>query len=248
MSEPTSPASAPLPRRALFLGLGLLVLVLGTFALGKLGYLPDNDEVMSWLERMAESPWGAVAVVAIFCIAAFIGIPQFALIAGTVAVFGPLPGGVYAWIANMISGAVTFWIGRAGGEPALRRYAGPRVQKLSRLIGQNALIASAVVRNVPAGPFLLVNMAFGASAAKFRDYWIGMGLGILPKIAVIAVGWKTVVEAFTGDPLTAILFGSVAVAIYAGAAFLVVRRARKAWQDIPENAPAAVDTRQDRGN
>lgn len=244
--ETTAPA--PANRRALFAGLAILVLALGVFALGKLGVLPGREESLAWLQTLSESPLGLPAVILVFCIAAFLGVPQFALIAAAIAVFGPLPGGIYAWVANMISGAVTFWIGRAGGEAALRRYAGPRVQKLSRLIGQNALIASAVVRNVPAGPFLLVNMAFGASAATFRDYWIGMGLGILPKIAVIAVGWKTIVEAFTGDPLKAVLFGTLAVAIYAGAAFLIVRRARKAWQDIPEPAPGAVDSGQKRGD
>ena len=244
--ETTAPA--PASRRALYIGLGLLALALGVFALGKTGILPGREESLAWLESLSGSPWGLPAVVTIFCVAAFLGVPQFALIAASIAVFGPLPGAVYAWVANMVSGALTFWIGRAGGEAAVRRYAGPRAQKLSRLIGQNALIASAVVRSVPAGPFLIVNMAFGASAAKFRDYWIGMGLGILPKIALVAIGWKTVISAFEGNPVTAILFGLLAAGLYAGIVIFVVRRARKAWQDVPETASISVDSRQKRGN
>jgi uncharacterized membrane protein YdjX (TVP38/TMEM64 family) len=247
MTQETT-ASAPAPRRALFLGLGLLALVLAVFALGKLGYLPGREDAEAWLKSLVGSPWGLPAVILVFCLAAFLGIPQFALIAGTIAVFGPLVGAAYAWTANMVSGALTFWIGRAGGEAAVRRYAGPRAQKLSQLIGQNALVASAIVRSVPAGPFLIVNLVFGASAAKFRDYWIGMGLGILPKIALVAVGWKTVVSAFEGNPVTAILFGGVALALYAGVAIFVVRRARKAWQDVPETGPSAVDTGQKSGD
>jgi uncharacterized membrane protein YdjX (TVP38/TMEM64 family) len=243
--ETTAPA--PASRRALYIGLGLLALALGVFALGKTGILPGREESLAWLESLSGSPWGLPAVVTIFCVAAFLGVPQFALIAASIAVFGPLPGAVYAWVANMVSGALTFWIGRAGGEGAVRRYAGPRAQKLSRLIGQNALIASAVVRSVPAGPFLIVNMAFGASAAKFRDYWIGMGLGILPKIALVAIGWKTVISAFEGNPVTAILFGLLAAGLYAGIVIFVVRRARKAWQDVPETASTSVDSGQKRG-
>ncbi len=248
--ETTAPAPSPAPasRRALWLGLGLLVVVLGVFALGKLGYLPGREEALDWLKGLSGSPWGLPAVILVFCLAAFLGMPQFALLAASVAVFGPLLGAVYGWIANMTSGALTFWIGRSGGEAAVRRYAGPRAQKLSRLIGQNALIASAVVRSVPAGPFLIVNMVFGASAAKFRDYWIGMGLGILPKILLVAVGWKTLVSAFEGNPVTAILFGGAALALYAGIAIFVVRRARKAWQDIPETPAPAVDTGQKRSD
>ncbi len=204
--ETTVPA--PANRRALYIGLGLLALVLGVFALGKLGYLPGVETAEAWLGQLAESPWGLPAVILVFCVAAFLGVPQFALIAAAIAVFGPVMGAAYGWVANMVSGALTFWIGRAGGESAVRRYAGPRARRLSDLIGRNALIASAVVRVVPAGPFLIVNMVFGASSAKFRDYWAGMALGILPKILIVAVGWKTVVAAFEGNPLTAILFGA----------------------------------------
>lgn len=239
---------APASRRALFVGLGLLALAVGVFALGKLGLLPGLGDIEVWLNGLSDSPWGLPAVIAVFCVAAFLGIPQFALIAATVAVFGPVAGAAYGWIGNMVSGAVTFWVGRAGGEAAVRRYAGPRAQKLSALIGRNALIASAVVRTIPTGPFLLVNMVFGASSAKFRDYWIGMGLGILPKILMVAIGWQTLVEAYEGDPLTAILFGTAALAIYVGVAYFVVRRARRAWQDIPAATPPEVDTGQKHGD
>ncbi|MEX1249728.1 MAG: VTT domain-containing protein [Hyphomonas sp.] len=246
----TRETTAPVPanRRAIYIGAGLLALVLGVFALGKLGLVPRLGDVEVWLDSLADSPWGLPAVIAVFCVAAFIGVPQFALLAASIAVFGPVMGAVYSWIANMVSGALTFWIGRAGGEAAVRRYAGPRAQKLSALIGRNALIASALVRSVPAGPFLIVNMVFGASAAKFRDYWIGMGLGILPKILLVAAGWQTVVEAYKGNPLTATLFGGAALTLYLGAAFFVVRRARRAWQDVPAVTPQEIDTGQKRGD
>ena len=103
------------------------------------------------------------------------------------------------------------------------------------------------MRSVPAGPFLIVNMVFGASSAKFRDYWAGMGIGILPKILLVAVGWKTVVAAFQGNPVTAVAFGAGAVALYAGIAYFIVRRARKSWQNIPETPAAAIDSNLDRG-
>lgn len=244
--ETTAPVQAP--RRALYIGLGLLAAVLLVFALGKLGQLPGLEQAEAWMRNLAGSPWGLPAVIAVFCVAAFLGIPQFALIAASVAVFGPLLGAAYGWIANMTSGALTFWIGRAGGEAAVRRFAGPRAQRLSELIGRNALMASAVVRSVPAGPFLIVNMVFGASAAKFRDYWIGMGIGILPKIALVAIGWKTLIAAFEGNPVTAIGFGGLALVLYVGLTVFVVRRASQAWQDIPETTPHAIDSGQKRSD
>ena len=105
--ETTAPAPAPASRRALYIGLGLLAVVLSVFALGKLGQLPGLDQAEAWLRNLAGSPWGLPAVVAVFCVAAFLGVPQFALLAASIAVFGPLIGGLYGWIANMLSGALT---------------------------------------------------------------------------------------------------------------------------------------------
>ncbi|MFN7054468.1 TVP38/TMEM64 family protein [Hyphomonas sp.] len=243
MSQTETPSmQKPAPRRTILFGLGLLAIVLALFAAGRAGYLPDAAEATGWLEAVSASPWGLVAVIAVFCVSAFIGVPQFALIAAAVAVFGPWYGGAYAWVANMISGAVTFWIGRIAGEEAFRRYAGKRVQQLSRVVGRNALAASAIVRNVPAGPFLIVNMAFGVSEAKFRDYWIGMGLGIIPKIALVAFAGKSIFAALQGNLLLALAAAAGAVAVYVAAFLYFRRRAAKAGQILPAEPAAPVDS------
>lgn len=232
----------PAPRRAVLVGLCLLLAVLAIFAAGRAGMLPNADEVTSWMQALSDSPWGVVAVVAIFCVSAFIGVPQFALIAAAVAIFGPWHGAAYSWIANMVSGALTFWVGRIAGEQAFRRYAGARIQKLSRIVGRNALAASAIVRNVPAGPFLIVNMAFGVSDAKFRDYWIGMAIGIIPKIALVAFAGRSILAAFQGNIGIALLAAAGAVAVYVGAFVYFRRRAARTGQIIPVDPPEAVDS------
>ncbi len=242
MTASAQSADRPAAKRAIWFGVALATAALIIFALAKAGYLPGRAEAEAWLSGLSGSPWGLPAVIVIFCVGAFLGVPQFALIAASVAVFGPLLGGPYAWVANMISGALTFWIGRAGGEAALRRHGGPQLQKLSRLIGQNALAASAIVRNVPAGPFLIVNMAFGASAARFRDYWAGMALGILPKITLIAVGWQTLRSAWDGNPWIAGALATLAALLYLGLVVFVIRRARRAWQNVATTNPTTVDT------
>lgn len=237
---PTSTRQAS--RRAIFLGLGLILLIAAVFAAGKAGLLPDADTVTSLMETLAESPWGLLAVVAVFCVAAFMGIPQFALIAATIAVFGPWYGAGYSWIANMVSGALTFWIGRAAGEQAFRRYAGKNAQRLSRFVGRNALVTSAVVRNVPTGPFLIVNMAFGVSNATFRDFWLGLALGIIPKIALIAFAGRSLLAALQGNILVALLAGVAALAVYTGGYIYFRRRAARSGQNLAAQEPMTVDS------
>ncbi len=235
-------------RRAIFLGLGLLAVIIAVFGAGKSGLLPDAETVTGWMESLNDSPWGLLAVVAVFCVAAFVGIPQFALIATAIAVFGPWYGAGYSWVANMVSGAMTFWIGRAAGEQAFRRYAGASAQRLSRFVGRNAMLTSAIVRNVPTGPFLLVNMAFGVSNAKFSDYWIGMGLGIIPKIALVAFAGRSLLAALQGNILIALLAAVAAVVTYIAGYLYFRRRAARARQIIADTSAPPVDSTRQAGD
>lgn len=243
MSETQLPASPrQAPQRAILMGIALILMIIGVFAAGRMGLLPGAETVTDWMATLRESPWGLPAVVAVYCVAAFIGIPQFALIAATVAVFGPWYGAGYSWVANMVSGALTFWVGRATGEQVFRRYAGKSAQRLSRFVGRNALVTSALVRNVPTGPFLLVNMAFGVSNAKFRDYWIGLGLGVVPKIALIAFAGRSLLAALQGNLLIAVLAAVAAIGVYAGGYVYFRRRMARMGQNIAPNSSPPVDS------
>ncbi len=71
---------------ALFGGVGLLLL----FGAGLLGS-SGADAARTWLS-LARGPWALPAAVAAFAVLAFLGVPQFALIAGAVVVFGPWQG------------------------------------------------------------------------------------------------------------------------------------------------------------
>ena len=238
--QPPQNADTP-ARRAMVLGGVLLAVVLLVFVLGKLGTLPSGEAMTAWMDGMADSPWGLPALIVVFCVAAFLGVPQFALIAAAVAVFGPWAGGAYSWIATMVSGALTFYVGRLTGEQAFRRYAGKTANRLAGFIGRNAFVASAVVRNVPTGPLLLVNMAFGVSHARFLPFWAGMGLGTIPKIVLVAFAGRSLLAALSGNPVTAILAALAAVAVYAVIAIWVRQRVRKSGQSVALIGAGEVD-------
>jgi uncharacterized membrane protein YdjX (TVP38/TMEM64 family) len=240
MSHTDKTASQP-ARRTLILGGGLLVAVLVIFLMGKLGLLPSAERLNTWMSTVAGSPWGLPALILVFCVAAFLGVPQFALIAAAVALFGPWLGFAYAWIANMCSGSLTFWVGRLAGEKVFRRYAGTTANRLAAFVGRNALATSALVRNVPTGPFIMVNMAFGVSTAKYRDFAIGMGLGILPKIALIAFAGQSLFAALKGNPGLAILAALTAAAIYAAIALYARTRLAPKGQSVPLIDGSLVD-------
>ncbi|MEZ6010649.1 MAG: TVP38/TMEM64 family protein [Hyphomonas sp.] len=232
-------------RRAMLLGGVLLAVVLVVFALGKLGILPSGETMTAWMDGMADSPWGLPALVLVFCVSAFFGMPQFALIAAAVAVFGPWAGATYSWIATLISGAMTFYVGRLTGEEAFRRYAGKSANRIAGFIGRNAFVASAVVRNVPTGPFLLVNMAFGVSRAGFWPYMAGMAVGTLPKIVLIAFAGRSLLAALQGNVFTAVLAAVASIGVYAVIALWLRRRNEKSRQSVSLIGADAVDNSAD---
>lgn len=167
---------------AAMLSVVVLVLLLGRGALS----LPES-EFHKFFTAVSDSGWGLPFVILTFVGAAFLGAPQWALIAGVVLAFGPWTGSLYAWVATMISASFNFWLGRWMGAERLRKYGGGSVNRVFNVIRQNGFVASFAVRFVPTGPFVLVNMAAGVSRMTFVAFIAGTALGIVPKIAVVGL-------------------------------------------------------------
>jgi len=157
--------------RTLAVTLLLLAGIIALFALGKTQLaLGAEDRLEHWLAGYRIGPWGLAAAVLVFTLSAFIGVPQFLLIAACVVAFGPWFGFLYSWIATIASAAVTYWLGRGPTARTLERYGGGTVERIRKFVGRNAFSASFIIRNVPSAPFIVVNMAFGAVRASFPAY------------------------------------------------------------------------------
>ena len=188
---------------ALLLGGVLAVLLFGRLVL----FHGENEgllaQIQHWLETMRSSPLAILLVIALYCALAFLGAPQFGLIGATVLAFGPVLGFAYSWFATLMSSAMAFWIGRIFGMSIVRRYGGDSILRLSRFMRKNDFIASAIVRNVPTAPAIVVNMAFGASEARFLWFTAGTAVGIVPKVALIALFGQAMAQSLTGNPVFA---------------------------------------------
>jgi uncharacterized membrane protein YdjX (TVP38/TMEM64 family) len=210
-----------------------LLTIGAVFLFGKTQLGADLEGLLKqWLGGFAGSPWGLPATVLVFTAAAFVGAPQFLLIAACVIAFGPWLGFLYAWLATIASAAVTFGLGRLAGRRALERFGGRRLDRLSRFVGANAFVGSFIIRNVPSAPFIVVNMAFGVSRARFSSFLAGCALGVLPKTAVVALFGASVLTAVVGDGIwSSLIVAAIAVAWLAlmlWARGLLQRRAARA--------------------
>lgn len=201
----------------LFGGVGL-ILLFGAQALG----LNGPETARRWL-TMARGPWGLPVAVAAFAALAFLGVPQFVLIAAAVVAFGPWEGALYSWVGTVASALVGFYLGRTVGARALEGLASEGLDRFTAVIGRNGFQASAIVRMVPFAPFVVVNMAAGVTPMSALAFVAGTGLGVVPKIALTAFAGHSAVRALHGGGGLPILLVAIALALWMGAA-LVARR------------------------
>ncbi|MBL8548912.1 MAG: TVP38/TMEM64 family protein [Hyphomonadaceae bacterium] len=210
--------------RALFVTITMVVVVGAMLVIGRL-YFGDEIQtfVRTWLGGAERHQWGLPAAILVFTATAFVGAPQFVLIAACVVAFGPERGFWYAWIATMVSGAVTFFVGRFGGMAALKGYKGATGGRFTRFMEKNGFLASFAVRFLPTAPFVVINMAMGAARVGFLPFFAGLVLGVLPKTAIIAFAGDGIMDALEGRLGAAAAAGVLAIAVWIGTV-LIARR------------------------
>ena len=206
--------------RAVLVSAGLFLGVAAILVVGKSVLLSGGTEggvlegLQDFMLGLRNSPFGLPFTIVLFCAAAFLGAPQFMLITAAVTAFGPQLGFGYAWCATTVSMALTFWVGRFAGEDTVRKYGGDIANRFSRFVGKNDFLASMIVRNVPTAPFIVVNMAFGVSHAKFGRFLIGGALGSLPKHLIVAFGGQAVITAIQGNLWMAVVAFAASLLIW----------------------------------
>jgi uncharacterized membrane protein YdjX (TVP38/TMEM64 family) len=201
----------------LFGGVGV-VFLFGAQVLGFNG----EATVEQWLGA-ASGPWSLPVAVVAFAALAFIGVPQFVLIAAAVVAFGPWLGFAYSWVGTLVSSLVGFYLGRSAGERALRRFSGEGVRRFLDLVGRNGFLASFIVRLAPSAPFIVVNMAAGVTPMRVADFIAGTALGIVPKIALTAFAGNSIARLFRGETGADLIWLGLAAAAWLAIAWAAAR-------------------------
>jgi uncharacterized membrane protein YdjX (TVP38/TMEM64 family) len=214
--------------------LALAAAALIAFILALIGDVPraadGHIDFAALMGRAKDTVWAPFIVMAIFILLNFAGMPQFLLVGGTVVVFGAWLGFLYGWAATMVSSSVGFWLGHFFGGELLRRFAGARANEFSQKLGKHGILASAIVRVVPAGPALGVNMAAGVSHIGYGKFLIGTAIGVAPKVFVIAMVGDGILSFFKGGNM--LLLAMVAALVVLWVAFMVfVKRYFNRWRE-----------------
>jgi len=213
--------------RTVWVSLALLGGVLVVAVIGAVTGIGDHLDQQ--LVGLRNGPWGLPMTILLFIVTSFLAAPQFVLFAAAVVAFGPWLGCTYAMIGTVVAAWIHFYLGRFGGARLVERYGGNTINRLSRFIGRNDFLASLIVRSVPTAPAVVVNMAFGASQAKFWRYTAGVIVGSIPKILIVALLGQSVLSAMGGSIALAVGAVITVVAIWISVALA----ARRAVNDEP---------------
>lgn len=193
-----------------------------------------DSDVRQGLASVRGTVWALPVTIAIFTCAAFIGLPQWAMITGCVLAFGPFTGAIYAWVATLVSASVDFALARWLGAETVARYGGAFVNRIVSLVRRNGFFTSFAVRLVPTGPFILVNLAAGISRMTFPAFAVGTALGIIPKIVVIASMGNGVIGALEGRNM---VFMAISIGLVIFAFFLMIVSRRYLQARLKEHEP-----------
>lgn len=188
--------------RAVLVSLALFAALGALFVTGKVFFDAEQSSVGAWFDWLSDQWFALPLTIAIFIAVSFIGFPQFVLMGAAVVAFGPVVGFVYAWLGTLAAASVQYWLGYRFGSDIVRRYGGDWANRISDFIGRNGLMASIIVRFVPSGPFIVVNMGFGVTKTPYWAFLIGLAIGAAGKIVIVSLGWQIILDFFNNqDPL-----------------------------------------------
>jgi phosphatidylserine/phosphatidylglycerophosphate/cardiolipin synthase-like enzyme/uncharacterized membrane protein YdjX (TVP38/TMEM64 family) len=188
----------------------------------------------------AGGAFGPLLALGLFMLLGLLAFPVNVLIVATAAAFGLWPGLLYAAVGAMVSAVVTYLVGRRMGTGLLRKIIGPRINRVSRSIAANGILAVTMVRLMPVAPFTLVNLVAGAIRIPMLDYVIGTALGLLPGLLLMTALGDRLLRIVTEPSLTDIL-GFIVVLVCWGALSFglqgLIKRLRR-MMDRKRNAAA----------
>jgi len=166
---------------AFIVGIGLL------WKYTALAEVIEPAKLAAHVERFGDTPWGPVAMLALYVIGGFVMMPLLALLTATALVFDPLLAIVIALTGALLNASAVYFAGARLIRDWAERSFGQAIARVRGALQSRGVLAVAMIRMVPVAPFSLVNVAAGTIGIPFRDYLFGTFLGLAPGTVLICV-------------------------------------------------------------
>lgn len=145
------------------------------------------DNTVAWIDALKGHPWTPFAVVLAFVPAMLVMFPRPLITVAAVVVFGPWLGFTYSMVGVLLSSQLAFYAGTRVDEGRLKRWSGPKFDKLLKLLRKRGLVAVTAMRLLPGPPFVVESYAGGILRVKGWHMLVGTFLGMLPGMLATTV-------------------------------------------------------------
>ena len=203
----------------------LVAILVGRFTPIK-GYL--TPEVLGNLVDAA-GVWAPILFIFIYSAGVCLFLPGTLLTFLGSAVFGPYWGFVYVWVGAMIGAGAAFWIGRTLGRDFAASLIGDKLKKYDDAIERNGFATTLYLRLVYF-PFTPMNFGMGLTKVRFKDYFVGTGLGIMVGTFLFAFFFGTLKEVWVsgdwGEMISFKVFFSLALFVFSFFIPMIVKRVK----------------------
>jgi len=154
---------------------------------GPLGEWITAETLASQGANLRDNPMAAFVVTFAYVAGGLVMMPLVLLVVATALIFEPPMSIAYAYMGCLASAMVCYVVGRRVGRDSIRKLAGTRLNKISRLLARQGVLTVATVRLVPVAPYTIVNLVMGAARVRLHSYIIGTVIGLAPGIVTISL-------------------------------------------------------------
>ena len=128
--------------------------------------------------------WAPAAFIALEAIAICLFVPASIMIVLAATLFGVSWGFLCGWAGAVAGACLAFAVGRSLGRDFVSSMIGGKLEKYDSAIEANGFVTVLYVRLLNC-PFTPMNYGFSITRVRFRDYFLGTGLGVPVSIFVI---------------------------------------------------------------
>jgi uncharacterized membrane protein YdjX (TVP38/TMEM64 family) len=161
---------------------GSIILSALLLAVARIFWLADIDApaVVNWVKVLSARDHSEAGFLLAFGVVTTLALPAVLPLIAAGALWPQPKGFLLAWLAGTIWINVHFLIGRVWGRRHLHEFLARRgFEGVLQELEGGGVLATIVVRQLPL-PFLAVNLAAGASPLRWRRWFVGNLVGILP--------------------------------------------------------------------
>ncbi len=217
-----SPESGMRGRTAYILPILLLIAFIGlalAWKFGPLGEWLSLGKLTALGRSLRGSSLEPLLVLGGLTVGSVLMVPVTLMVVAVAVLFGPWISFAYAFGGCMLGAVAGYFLGGLLGKDMLRNLAGKRINRLSRAMARQGVLAMAIVRNLPVAPFGVVNLIAGASHIRFFDYLLGTAVGMFPGVLAItllgdSLGRLIRQPSWTNVLLALAVFGVILLAVW----------------------------------